>query len=144
MKCRTKFCRGIVHKSCHSPWCAKCKAKRWKAASPVGYFYHKLRTSANRRGILFLLTRQKFAELWNGGLAANHGKTKFCLSVDRVNNQLGYLDSNVQLLTLTNNVRKQFVPFFRDQAQMDAEIAETSRKIREAYPPLSEYAPAEV
>lgn len=138
MNCRTKHCRGIVHKSCRSPWCAKCKAKRWKAASPVGYFYHKLRTSANRRKILFLLTRQKFAELWNGGLAANHGKTKFCLSVDRVRNSEGYHDDNVQLLTLSQNVRKQFVQFFRDQAQMDAEIAETSRKIRAEYPELCE------
>lgn len=135
MKCLTKHCRGLTFKSHRSPYCPKCKAIKWKAKHPVSYYFHKLRTSATRRGILFLLTRQKFAELWNGGLAANHGKTKFCLSVDRINNQLGYVDTNVQLLTLSENTRKQFVPFFRDQKQMDAEIAETSRKIREAYPP---------
>lgn len=137
MKCRTKNCRGIPLKSGRSPWCAKCKAIRWKAAHPISYFYHKLRTSANRRRIQFLLTKQKFTELWNSGLAENHGKTKFCLSVDRENNQLGYIDSNVRIITLSENVRKQFVPFFRDQAQADAEIAETREKIKDAYPELA-------
>lgn len=37
---------------------------------------------------------------------------------------------------LSENVRKQFVPFFRDQAQADAEIADTREKIREAWPEL--------
>ena len=136
MKCRTPNCRGIPLKSGRSPWCAKCKAIRWKAAHPVSYFYHKLRTSANRRKILFLLSRDKFAELWNQGLAENHGKTKFCMSVDRVRNSEGYHDGNVQLLTLSENVRKRFVPFFRDQAQADAEISETREKIKAAYPEL--------
>ncbi len=133
-RCRTPRCRGLALKSGRSPWCPKCKAIKWKAAHPVSYFYHKLRTSANRRGITFELSREKFAELWTGGLAANHGKTKFCLSVDRKDNAHGYADWNVQLLTLSENSRKQFVPYFRDQKQMDAEIAETSAKIKAAYP----------
>lgn len=35
------------------------------------------------------------------------------------------------------NCRKQLVPFFRDQAQADSEIAETREKIREAWPELA-------
>lgn len=37
---------------------------------------------------------------------------------------------------LSENVRKQFVPFFRDQAQADAEISETREKIGEKWPEL--------
>ena len=138
-RCTTTHCRGLVGPRDHSDKCPKCKAIQWKANHPVSYFFHKLRTSATRRGIAFTLSREKFAELWAGGLAAKHGKTKFSLSVDRKRNTEGYHDGNVQLLTLSENSRKQFVPHFRDQAAQEAAIAETQKQIKEAYPELANH-----
>jgi len=134
VKCRTKYCRGRTAKRHHSPFCPACQARRWKEKHPVSYYYHKLKTSARRRGKLFTLTKDKFAELWHAGMSANHGRTKFCLSVNRIKDHLGYTDDNVELLTVSENSRRRFVPFFANQAAEDAAIAETSRQIAEAYP----------
>jgi len=103
-------------------------ARRWKEKHPVSYYYHKLRTSARRRGKAFSLSRKRFEELWLSGLAQNHGRTAMSLSIDRINDKRGYHDDNVRLLTLSFNSRRRFVPFFDQQ-----DVAETSQKIKESY-----------
>lgn len=138
MKCRTKRCRGRTSKSQHSPYCPACRAHRWKLRSPVGYHYNKLKFRAKERGHTFTLTRAKFEQLWLTGLRENHGKTKFSLTIDRIRNHEGYHDDNVQLLTLSENARKRFVPYFKNKAQEEAAIAETQKQIAEAYPELCE------
>jgi len=58
-------------------------------------------------------------ELWNQGLKDNHGKGAGFLSIDRIRNSDGYSDTNVQLLTLSQNVRKNFVPYFMNMQKPD-------------------------
>lgn len=69
-------------------------------------------------------------------MAANHGRTKFCLSVNRLNNDLGYADDNVELLTVSENARKRYVPYFKNLEQEKAAIAEAEKAVIEAYPEL--------
>ncbi len=138
MKCRTPRCRGRTSKSQHSPYCPACRAQRWKERSPVGYHFNKLKFRAKERGHAFTLTRARFEFLWLSGLSQNHGKHKFALSIDRIKNDEGYHDSNVRLLTLSQNARRNFVPFFKNKADEEAAIAETAKQIAEAYPELSE------
>ena len=133
MKCATKFCRGLITEAGHSPYCGKCRARRWREKHPVAYAYNKLKYRAKERGHQFTLTRERFAELWNGGLSANHGKTKFSLCVDRIRPREGYHDGNVRLITLSENSRLRFVPFFKDREQEQLAIAETERAVAEAY-----------
>lgn len=134
-KCRTKACRGRLLASRHSVYCSKCDARRWKEMHPVNYHFAKLRNRAKERGHKFTLTKEKFAELWNGGLAKNHGKTAFSLCVDRIDPAGGYRDDNVRLLTLSENSRRQFVPFFKNKAAEEEAIRQAEAEVRAAYPP---------
>lgn len=131
MKCRTKFFRGLVLKSGHSPYCAKCRHRRWKAAHPVSYHFNKLKYRAIERGHHFALSRDKFAELWNEGLRESHGKTKFSLCIDRKRNNEGYTDENVRLLTLSENSRRQYVPYFKNKADEEAAVRKIELELQQ-------------
>lgn len=118
-KCETKFCRGITVKSGHSPYCAKCRSRRFKAKFPDKYAFNKLRNRAGERGHSFTLSFGKFKELWDSGLAKNHGRGIGFLSIDRIRNEFGYSDDNVRLLLYSENSRKKYVPFFARQFHQD-------------------------
>jgi len=85
--------------------------------------------------VKFTLTIFDYACFWfTSGYAEKHGKTKECLSVDRKDPALGYEFSNIRALTVSENSRCRFVPYFRDQETREIEMSETEQKIREAYP----------
>jgi len=129
-KCRTKYCLGLCLKSGRSPFCSKCRTRHWRERNPISYFFAKLRTRAKERGHAFSLTREQFAALWQQkGL--NGGKTKFSLSFHRIRNGEGYHHRNVELRTLSENSRLRFVPFFKNKADEEAAISETSAQIRD-------------
>lgn len=118
--CKTKFCRGRYHIKSHSrPYCQKCNTRRWKEKYPGHYAYNNLRHRAKQRGHSFTLTRERFMELWNQGLKDNHGKGAGFLSVDRIRENEGYHDGNVQLLIIGENIRKHYVPYFQNQKPRD-------------------------
>jgi hypothetical protein len=124
MKCATSYCRGIKTKSGHSPFCAKCRYRRFRDKFPAKCAFNNLRKRAHERGHSFELSFSKFEELWNAGLAKNHGRGAGFLSIDRIDNNRGYADDNVRLLTYSENSRKQYVPFFRNQFHHDNPTAE--------------------
>lgn len=129
MKCRTKFCRGRTFPTGRSPYCSKCRARRWKANHPVSYAFAKLKFRAKERGHTFTLTLADFTALWNAGLGENRGRNGHCHSIDRIDPIKGYEPGNVQILTVSENVRRRYaVCPYNEQ-----EMAETSRQIAEAY-----------
>lgn len=107
-KCRTKYCRGRVSKLTHSPWCPKCKTRRYKEKHPLKYSYYKLKFRALERGITFNLTFAQYEEFAiSTGYASERGKTKFSLSIDRIEVDKGYEVGNLQVLTLSENTHKR-------------------------------------
>ena len=130
-KCKTKHCRGRATKTGKSPHCSKCRSRKWREKYPAHYAYAKLRGSAKRRGKTFFLTRKRFVELWNEGLKFNHGREGHNLTVNRINNSLGYQDDNVELMTRSENSRKRYVPYFQGKGPSQDEIEQTGQEIRE-------------
>ena len=136
-KCASRGCRHLVFKSGKSPYCSRCRSRRWKARNPAKYAFHHLRNRAGERGHSFTLSFEKFTELWNSGLAQNHGRGIGFLSIDRIKNDLGYSDDNVRLLLYEVNSRRQFVGFFARQVE-NVNFKPNEHDIKEAEAAMAE------
>lgn len=133
MKCKTKFCRGVSTRSGHSPYCSKCRARRWKEAHPIAYAFNKLRFRAKERGHSFGLTLYDFTDLWNKGLGVNRRRNGHCVSIDRIDPSRGYHADNVQIMTVSENARKRYVPYFANKEQEEDAIRQAEAEVRAAY-----------
>lgn len=132
-KCETRYCRGVATKSGRSPYCAKCRSSRWRAKHPITAHFHDLRNRAKQRGHEFTLTLADYEQFWHSsGYAEKHGKTAASLSIDRIDPSKGYIPGNVRAITLSENSRRQFVPYFKNKAQEEAAIAEAQAHVSEA------------
>lgn len=124
-KCITPYCRCLASPGAHSPYCSKCRNRRFSEAHPASARFNDLRHRARQRGHEFTLTLDEFKKWWvESGIEANRGKTKDCFSIDRIKNHLGYVPGNLQVLTISCNARKQFVPFFKTKAEEVAAVVE--------------------
>lgn len=122
--CLTPFCRHTVHrKNEHSPYCTRCRSRNFRKNHPAKAHYLDLKNRAGQRGHEFTITFEEYyQEVWlDTGYAEKHGKTAECLSVDRVENDKGYVSGNLSVKTVSENSRKrdrnQFVPFFAHQQE---------------------------
>jgi hypothetical protein len=130
-KCRTKFCRGITTPGGRSPYCGKCRSRRWKAVSPLKYCYAKLRNRAKERGHEFLLTfgeYEEFAKKTGYDKRENRGKTKYSLSIHRIDGKRGYVASNIAAITLSINSRMEFANIPESVKQRWLEEARNSQQ----------------
>jgi hypothetical protein len=77
--------------------------------NPVSNAYRNLKSHAKQRKIPFHLTRIQFEEfcLMTGYVLENRGKTKTSFSIDRIQSHIGYTPENIQVLTLSENTRKE-------------------------------------
>ena len=130
-KCSVSRCRGSVRKSEHSDKCAKHRYREFRDKFPDKCAFNNLRKRAHERGHSFTLSFAKFKQLWDEGLAKNHGRGAGFLSIDRISNNEGYSDDNVRLLTYSENSRKQFVEFFANQLQ-NTNYKPSDEEIKEA------------
>ena len=110
-KCRTKFCRGIVLPTSHSPYCGKCRSRRFSELHPLKYAYGKLKHRAIERGHAFELTFEQFSKFAiETGWLEKKGKTAQSLSINRIRNHEGYHVGNIEAVTLSWNSKLQFAP----------------------------------
>ena len=110
-RCQTKFCLGIAMPNAHSPFCARCRMRRFKAAHPLQYSFGKLRARAKERGHEFSLTFEDYCEFAKTtGYDKLKGKTAQSLSINRKNPSLGYEKTNVEAVTLSMNSRLRYAP----------------------------------
>lgn len=122
-KCRTKFCRGVAWKHCKNVHCPKCVNRRWRERNPLRYFFNKLRYRARERGKVFTITFEYYCQLvLASGYLEKKGKTASSLSLNRINDALGYVPGNIEVITLSENSRKAWVPYYR-QLKEEAEAA---------------------
>jgi len=111
--CSVRNCRRKVGLSEKSDKCYKHRLRAWKEKHPHAYAWGKLKRRARARGIKFTLTIQDYKDLMAGlDLTKLVSHTSLSISVDRVENSLGYYRWNVQRMTLKENSRKQYVPYW--------------------------------
>ncbi len=125
----------VVKDANHSPYCPKCRARRWKAAHPLKYSFNKLRNRARERGKEFSL---RFKEYERFAKKTKYdqlkGKSGLSLSIDRKDNSQGYYVGNIRAITISENSRKSHVAYFQRQMhgseflpdQTDIRLAEES------------------
>jgi hypothetical protein len=115
-----------VARNAKSPYCPRCRTRRFKQSHPITWAYNKLRSHARARGKPFTLTREEFREFC---LKTDYhklsGSSKYSLQVDRIESGLGYHRWNIRAITTSENSRRSFVPFFSEER--------LSFKDREAY-----------
>ena len=109
--CRNKTCRNTKVRKDGSPiyhkMCGKCQSRREKQRNPIRYFYRRLRNRAKERGHYFGLTLEEWTKfVTEHDLLAKRGKTATSLSVDRHDPRIGYVYSNLRVLTLSKNSSK--------------------------------------
>lgn len=137
--CRSRNCRGLVHqKKEHSPFCSRCRRNRWKIKFPLHYSFSNFRKRARQRGKDFSLTREQYvAFAIKTDYARLRGKTSLSLSIDRKDDSRGYSADNIQAISLRENSRKQFVPYWANQQENTSyqpsaeELAEVEKQMSE-------------
>jgi hypothetical protein len=88
--------------------CSTCRSRDCRLKDPVRYFLNNLRKSAAKRDIFFDLELEEF-RAW--GIKNNFrfysGEIRMETdSVDRIENDKGYIITNIQKLTVLQNVKK--------------------------------------
>ena len=108
----------MASKKCHTNKCAKCKIRAWNEKHPLARAFHNLRSHARERGKDFSLTFEQFRSFaLNTEYMKRKGRTTLSFQIDRKDNSQGYHAGNIQCITLYENCRKQFVPFFAHQTE---------------------------
>ncbi|MEI6730926.1 MAG: hypothetical protein WCL30_06665 [Pseudomonadota bacterium] len=117
--CLTDFCRRTVSKATEkSPYCYHCRFLKFKNKNPLRYSFGNLRRRAAQRGKDFSLTFEQYRSFClNTDYHKLKGKTSLSLSIDRIKNSEGYHASNIAAISLRENSRKQFVPYFARQME---------------------------
>ena len=83
------------------------RSRKARAADPVRYSYVSLRNNAKRRGKVFTITLDYFKQFcYATDYLKGKGRTATSYTVDRIDESRGYVAGNLQVLTLTANVRK--------------------------------------
>ncbi len=114
-KCSHPRCRRLVRKQEHSDKCTRHRLITFRDKFPLKYSFGNLRRRAIQRGIPFHLTfddYEKFAIKTD--YAKLKGKASLSLSIDRVENGLGYWPWNIAAISLRANSRKSYVPYFQE------------------------------
>lgn len=103
--CRNKYCGNEAakgRKECH-----RCRKKKWAENNPMKYTYANLRTNAKRRKKPFEITFDQFKRfVVQTEYMYGKGKTRKALTIDRIEEEKGYVDGNLQVLENETNIRK--------------------------------------
>lgn len=111
---KRKYAKGI----CVTPFCIKkhrpdrhccysCIKAQYRQKYPIKYAYQVLKNNARRRGKQFSLTLQEFESfvILNDYMNKRGTKCK-SLQIDRIDESKGYTKSNIQAITLRENLYK--------------------------------------
>lgn len=103
--CRVKHCRN--EKAPRHSLCHKHRMRIWRARNPMRAAYNRLKNKAKARKIGFSLSFPQFATLCEvTGYIEGTGQDPSCLTIDRIDPNLGYEQGNIQVITLSENSSK--------------------------------------
>lgn len=113
-ECSVKGCDGLASRYKQRNIelvCNKCKRRRWRYNNPIKYIHSELCRSAKRRGIYFDIHPGEFIEfcLSNNLYERSSKFSKDTLTVDRIDPELGYTMSNIQVITQSENSKRNRV-----------------------------------
>ena len=91
----------------HRKKCGSCAARAWRATDPVRSAFNNLKSHAKQRGKPFTITLDYFrAFCIKTKYLAGRGRSADSYHVDRIDERLGYVPGNLQVLTNSENVKK--------------------------------------
>jgi hypothetical protein len=129
-KCATKFCRKGAAPS--RSFCHSCIIKARKEKDPIFYHYGVFRRNARRRGKEFSLSFEEYKEFVTKHKVFVEGVKNSNMTIDRIDQDLGYFIGNIQVLTVSENSRKRYCDYFYKQYSSmsleDIEAYELKRK----------------
>lgn len=114
--CSTPYCRNLTPVRKSGPRkgkskggkCYGCQMASWRANQPMRAAYLRLKHHAWNRCILFTITFEEFAGFATCTNLINHGGIHGeALTVDRIENEKGYVPGNIQCLTRSENSVKK-------------------------------------
>jgi len=104
--CKTLYCRNKVEKK--NQHCNTCKGKIWREKNPLKYTYNNLKNNSKRRNKEFDLTLEQFKVFCvKTDYIKGKGRTRNSYSIDRIDSEKRYNIDNIQILTVSENSRKQ-------------------------------------
>lgn len=90
--------------------CHKHRRQKQKIENPLRYWFDVFRQNARNRKIDFQITIEQFREFCEKTRYLElKGKGANNLSIDRIKNNVGYIISNIRVLTLAQNSRKRWI-----------------------------------
>lgn len=106
--CVAAFCENKTRK--RETLCAKCTKRKQKNNNPLAYHFNALKGNARRRGKFFSLTLSEFKLFCDKtNYLQLKGSVGNKFSIDRIDPDKGYSIDNIQMLTLADNTRKQWI-----------------------------------
>lgn len=109
-QCKTAYCRRPAKSG---TLCYRCEHERKKKNNPYRYWYGVNRRNARRRakkynnGKFWYVTFEYWVKFCDDtGYLTLKGRDKYAASIDCIENDLGYVDGNIRLLTVSDNAKK--------------------------------------
>jgi len=112
MKCNTEGCKNKARKNARD--CEKCHSRKFRESHPIKSRYYWLKKSAKKRNYEFTISYTYFEKLC---LESNYhnlsGRGTNNLTIDRVINELGYVEGNIRVVTkhINSTKRDKDLPF---------------------------------
>lgn len=108
LKCSTKFCKRKTETE-GTKFCNVCRKMLSRKRDPVAYSYRNLMDRAKQRKIPFTISLEYFREFcYETDYIKGKGRNAKSYTVDRKINELGYIEGNLQILTLQANATKGY------------------------------------
>lgn len=86
------------------------QSRKWRAKNPTRAAFIILKFNAKRRGIPFEITYDYFRQFaFKTKLITSKGREADSMSVDRINNDVGYVEGNLQVMSLSDNGYKGYL-----------------------------------
>lgn len=104
--CSRPLCRQACPKGRKT--CDRCRGREWAEKNPLKYAFRNLRGNAKRRKIPFFLTLAEFEKFAvETEYCARRGRTAVSYTIDRQREHEGYHIGNIQILSNSDNVKKE-------------------------------------
>lgn len=112
-RCPAFGCRN--QKASKQAFCAKHVHRKKKAEKPLRYAFDLMKNNARTRGVVFELSFVEFVQFCRvTGYMENKGRRATALHIDRIEISLGYRADNIQVLSNSDNVKKQHTVDYND------------------------------